>query len=167
MYCDEVHGGDCIVNASRMLGFFESVVFKRKVKKYINPNAGFSGVVRVAAVKGKGQATRQQQRRPGEWRPMESQEDTSSSTLEDIELCAQMESARVAKNVRVENEEDVGDEQGQGTDKTHGSSERPDSDDEFEREDRMHRPSSDDQGVQIVEDSEGALMINSVAEKNK
>ncbi|KAF9899377.1 hypothetical protein EC991_008990, partial [Linnemannia zychae] len=53
MYCDEVHGGDCIVNASKMLGLFESVVFKRKVKKYIDPNAGFNGVVGMAAVKGK------------------------------------------------------------------------------------------------------------------
>ncbi|KAG0199384.1 hypothetical protein BGX33_011672, partial [Mortierella sp. NVP41] len=90
-----------------MLGFSESVVFKRKVKKYIDPNAGFNGVVGVTAVKAKGKATRQQQRSPGEWKPVESrEEDPLASVLGDMELCERRESASIAENNPVENEED-------------------------------------------------------------
>ena len=54
-YCDLVHKGDSTGNASRMLGLFTSVVFKRTVKNYIDLNAGFSGVIgiKLNEVKGK------------------------------------------------------------------------------------------------------------------
>ncbi|KAF9909031.1 hypothetical protein BX616_011308, partial [Lobosporangium transversale] len=36
---------DCSVNARKMLKLSEEVVFKQTVKKYIDPNMGFSGTV--------------------------------------------------------------------------------------------------------------------------
>jgi hypothetical protein len=150
-----------------MLGFFESVVFKRKVKKYIDPNAGFSGVVGVAAVKAKGKATRQQQRRPGEWKPIESQEeeDPISSVLGDMELCEQRESASNAKNSQVEDDDDSGDREDE-QDQADGGCGSPESDDESVGVDVMHQSVAEDEGSQISEDL-STFMINSVADKTK
>jgi hypothetical protein len=66
-----VYDCDSIVNAGKMPSFFKSVVFKRTVKKYIDPNAGFSGVVGMKSNEVKGKSTRLQQRRPGKWTPVE------------------------------------------------------------------------------------------------
>ncbi|KAG0271122.1 hypothetical protein BGZ96_005969, partial [Linnemannia gamsii] len=158
IYCDEVHGGDCIVNASKMLGFFESVVFKRTVKKYIDPNAGFSGVVGMSAVKGKGKATRQQQRRPGEWKPVDSrEEDLLASVMGDMELSEQDHD---------EQGQDEQDQDEQDQDESDGDCESPDSDDESLGVDLTHRSVAEDEGGQIGEGL-GTFMINSVAEKNR
>jgi hypothetical protein len=76
-----------------MLGFFESIVFKRKAQKYIDSNAGFSDVVGMTAVK-KGKGTRQQQRQPGQWKSVGSQEEDPLASVLGIWSCLISERAK-------------------------------------------------------------------------
>ncbi|GJJ67805.1 hypothetical protein EMPS_00151 [Entomortierella parvispora] len=48
-FCDMNYDGDSTVSPTRMLKFFEKVVFERKVRKVVNPNAGYSGQIGIAA----------------------------------------------------------------------------------------------------------------------
>ena len=48
-FCDQRYNGDSTVSPSKMLEFFEKVVFERKVRKIVDPNAGYSGQIGIAA----------------------------------------------------------------------------------------------------------------------
>ncbi|KAI8359568.1 hypothetical protein B0O80DRAFT_440570 [Mortierella sp. GBAus27b] len=58
-FCDDRYEGDCSVDAARMLDFF-NVIFKRKVKKYISPGMGYSGVVGLKSSQSQGQSSQEQ-----------------------------------------------------------------------------------------------------------
>ncbi|KAG0009855.1 hypothetical protein BGZ81_003118, partial [Podila clonocystis] len=48
-FCDQNYDGDGTVSRTRMLEFFEKVVFERKVRKVLDPNTGYSGQIGIAA----------------------------------------------------------------------------------------------------------------------
>ncbi|KAI8347070.1 hypothetical protein B0O80DRAFT_466460 [Mortierella sp. GBAus27b] len=59
-FCDDRYEGDCSVDAPRMLDFLNDVIFKRKVKKYISPGMGYSGVVGQKSSQSQGQSSQEQ-----------------------------------------------------------------------------------------------------------
>ncbi|KAF9919090.1 hypothetical protein BX616_001825 [Lobosporangium transversale] len=81
---DVLQRKNCSVDAKKMLKFFEEVAFKRTVKKYIDPNAGFSDAVGKApsqAAKSvlQGKLTRESMRKPKAWKA-----ETEESTFQDV-----------------------------------------------------------------------------------
>ena len=157
-----VHNGDSIVNASRMLGFFTSVVFKRTVKKYIDPNAGFSGVVGIKPKPNEAEkSTRQQQRRPGKWTPVDSRdEDPLVSVLGDMEEREQEENYRHVTDRQEEDEDNEGDKEDDV--EYSGSGEDPDSDDdEYVDVDVADQAVAEEEAAQISKDL-GSFMVSSV-----
>ncbi|KAF9122110.1 hypothetical protein BGX30_002203 [Mortierella sp. GBA39] len=164
--CDLVYNSDSIVNASEMLDFFTSVVFKRTVKKYIDPNAGFNGVVGMKSNEVKGKSTRLQQRRPGKWTTAESrEEDPLESVLMDMEAREQKENDKLAKDRQVEDEDDERDEEEDVG--YSGSGETPDSDNDEDGDvDEADQAVAEEEGAQISNDLRG-FMISSVEEKTR
>ena len=149
-----------------MLDFFTSVIFKRTVKKYIDPNAGFCGVVGMKTNEVKGKSTRLQQRRPGKWTPAESrEEDPLASVLMDMEARDQKENDRLAKDRQVEDEDDERDEEEDVG--YSGSGDNPDSDNDEEGDvDEADQAVAEEEGAQISNVLNG-FMISSVEEKTK
>ncbi|KAG0278712.1 hypothetical protein BGZ97_009696 [Linnemannia gamsii] len=149
-YCSLVHDSDSIVNASKMLDFFRSMVFKRTVKKYIDPNAGFSGVTGMKPNEVKGKSTRLQQRRPGKWTPVDTRAARERQTEND----------RPFKDRQEEDEEDEDVE-----DDKEGGVEDSDNDEDVD-DDVADQALAEEEGAQI---SKGlrSLMVNSVEKKNK
>jgi hypothetical protein len=156
-----VYDSDSIVNASKMLDFFRSVVFKRTVKKYIDPNAGFSGVTGMKPNEVKGKSTRLQHRRPGKWTPVESrEEDPLAHVLGDMEAHEQQENDRLLKDRQEEDKEDEDDE-----DDKEGDVEDSDNDEDVD-DDVADQALAEEEGAQF---SKGlrSLMVNSVEKKKQ
>ncbi|KAK3805723.1 MAG: hypothetical protein JOS17DRAFT_612729 [Linnemannia elongata] len=160
-----------------MLGFFKSVVFKRTVKKYIDPNAGFIGVVGMRPNEVKKKSTRLQQRRPGKWTPVESrEEDPLASVLGDMEAREKQENDRRVKDRQEEDKEDEDDEDDEEDEED--EDDEDDEDDEEDEEDDVEDSGSDEdvdvadqalaeeEGAQISKDL-GIFIVNSVEEKTK
>ncbi|KAF9577607.1 hypothetical protein BGW38_007082, partial [Lunasporangiospora selenospora] len=149
-YCMINCEGDCSVGVMRALRFFEEVIFKRKVRKYIDPNAGFSGIVGVSQSSHKGSEKQlpQKRRLPGRWQCLDNQD------IDPLECSDDTQPGNLGmEGADCEYEEEITVEEG---DAGHKGSDSEDSDPEDEVQTQM----SEEEVSQITESLKGTIGLN-------
>ncbi|KAF8968433.1 hypothetical protein BGZ46_010864 [Entomortierella lignicola] len=120
-YCEERYDGDCSVSAPRILEYFKKVIFKRTVKRYVDPNIGYNGVVGLSTSI-QDQSTSKATRELGESTdPLEWDETKVSESYPDTP--ALLKDPGDESDSRVEEEDLVEEESAEGEKK--GTSRRP------------------------------------------
>ncbi|KAF9895953.1 hypothetical protein BX616_008472, partial [Lobosporangium transversale] len=138
-----------------MLKFFEEVVFKRTVKKYIDSNAGFSGVVGKASSQAarsvlEGKLTRENKRKPKAWKA-ETEESIFQDVVHELEQNYSQRNSQPYETPAFEGFEEAS----QGDKDDAGS----------EDEEQNHSQPAEEEALMSAEPQ--ALMVSSIAERAK
>ncbi|KAF9081143.1 hypothetical protein BGX27_005057, partial [Mortierella sp. AM989] len=120
---------DYTVDAARMLEFFQAVVFKRTVRKFVSPDAGYQGQVGLESPMAMGQMGQAQPESEGLWEPSTA---PASSSKTDWEVTQALDfTAQITQPGPVQQDEEIDDE----IDAQPEDHVRPGDDDESEDED--------------------------------